>query len=417
VADPVEIAKESQARSEEAGGSQARPEEAGESRARSEEAGGSQARPEEAGGSQARPEEAKEGRRAQPEVVVRLEGLGKTFVTGFIPLGALARRGGEGVRPELDPKVLPRAVEAVKGLDLEVRRGEIFGLLGPNGSGKTTTIKMMMGLIFPSRGSISVLGRPVGDLEAKRLLGYLPENPTFYDYLRADEFLDLAARLCGVGRAERRRRIPALLEQVGLSEALNRPLRKFSKGMLQRIGLAQTLVHDPALVVLDEPMSGLDPIGRKEVRDLIFGLRSQGKTVLFSTHILSDVEMICDRVGILVKGELRDVGPLDALLSARTLETEVTLEGDAPGALALARERGWTVWEKGGRLQIRLPGDGDPRPLLSAALEGGAKVVSVTPRTERLEDLFVRQALAPSQGPGGALGPPKGSPGGEEGSS
>jgi len=255
-----------------------------------------------------------------------------------------------------------------------------------------------MGLIFPTRGTLEVLGHPVPHVEVKRRLGYLPENPTFYDYLRADEFLELSARLCGVPKAERRRRIPALLEQVGLTEALNRSLRKFSKGMLQRIGLAQALVHDPELVVLDEPMSGLDPIGRKEVRDLIFDLRAQGKTVLFSSHILSDVEMICDRVGIIVKGVLRDIGPLDKLLSARTLETEVTLEGAGPELRALAAAEGWTALEKGERLQIRMPGDVDPGALLGKALAHGARVVSVTPRSESLEDLFVREARAGSAG-------------------
>jgi ABC-2 type transport system ATP-binding protein len=226
----------------------------------------------------------------------------------------------------------------------------------------------------------------------KARIGFLPENPTFYEYLRADELLELSARLCGVPRAERRRRIPELLARVGLAEALNRPLRKFSKGMQQRIGLAQALVHDPELVVLDEPMSGLDPIGRKEVRDLISDLRQQGKTVIFSTHILADVEMLCDRVAIMVRGVLRSSGPLHELLSSRIKETEVVLER-VPGALVAALEaEGLTLLRSGDRTQVRLPGDTDPGPLLTRTLAEGARVVSVTPRTESLEDLFVQRA-------------------------
>ena len=331
-------------------------------------------------------------RTAHPDVVVRSDDLHKTFITGFVPVGFLARRGDKGVRPELDQKVLPRQVEAVRGLSLEVKRGEIFGLLGPNGSGKTTTIKMMMGLIFPTAGAIEVFGEAVPNVAVKRRVGYLPENPNFYDYLRADEFLEFSARLCGVNKATRRKRIPDLLSRVGLSGALNRPLRKFSKGMLQRIGLAQALVHDPDLVVLDEPLSGLDPIGRKEVRDIIAELREQDKTVIFSSHILSDVEMICDRVGILVRGRLRDIGPLEGLLSARTVQTEVLLAGVTQAVLSLAEKESWAVHEEGERVQITLPGEQDPAALLSCALQEGARVIAVTPRTESLEDLFVREA-------------------------
>ena len=348
--------------------------------------------------------------RQVPEIVIRTEGLRKTFVTGFVPVSFLARRSEDVVRPELDRQVMPRQVDAVRGVDLEVRRGEIFGLLGPNGSGKTTTIKMLMGLIFPTGGHIQVLGQPVGDVAVKARLGYLPENPTFYEYLRADELLDLSARLCGLDRATRRQRIPELLEQVGLAGALNRPLRKFSKGMLQRIGLAQAVIHEPDLVVLDEPLSGLDPLGRKEVRDLILGLRDAGKTVIFSSHILSDVELICDRVAILVRGRIRDVGPLEDLLSARTLETEVLLEGEPAEAVqTLAEAEGWPTRAIGDRLRVALPGETDPAVLLRTALQAGLRVLSVTPRTESLEDLFVRQAATP----GAPAAPRPGAPEGE----
>jgi len=291
---------------------------------------------------------------ASADTVIAVEGLTKTFAFGFFR----------------------RKVRAVRGISFEVRRGEIFGFLGPNGAGKTTTIKMLMGLIFPSAGQARVLGRPVPDVGAKARVGFLPESPYFYDYLTAEELLDLVGRLFGLPAAERRRRTTRLLERVGLAGSGKLPLRKFSKGMLQRVGLAQALVNEPELVVLDEPMSGLDPIGRKEIRDLIVGLRQEGRTVFFSTHILADAELICDRCAILVGGELRDVGPLDALLSPRLLHTEVVLE------------------EGGQRVESRLPPGDDVEAFLAGAIARGALVSSVNPRRERLEDLFVREVEA-----------------------
>jgi ABC-2 type transport system ATP-binding protein len=283
-------------------------------------------------------------------------------------------------------------IKAVRQVSFSARRGEIFGLLGPNGAGKTTTLKVLMGLIAPDRGEVRIMGRDSRRPSSRRNVGFLPENPYFHEYLTPRELLDFYGRLLGMGTAEIRRQRDELIEQVGLASAARLPLRKFSKGMLQRIGLAQALIHDPDLVVLDEPLSGLDPLGRKEVRDLILALRGQGKTVLFSSHILSDVEMICDRVGIMVRGQLRDIGKLGQLLSARVTETEVTLE-NAPASLTeRAAAEGWPALKKGDRLRIRLPGDTDPGPLLSQALADGARVISVTPQTESLEDLFVREA-------------------------
>jgi ABC-2 type transport system ATP-binding protein len=238
-----------------------------------------------------------------------------------------------------------------------------------------------MGLIFPTSGSAHVLGKPVGDVEAKRRIGFLPESPYFYDYLTAEELLDLAGALCGLPRAERRRRADHLLERLGLSSAQTRPLRKFSKGMLQRIGIAQAVLHDPELVVLDEPMTGLDPIGRKDMRDFILALKNEGKTVFFSTHILSDVELICDRVAILVGGRVRDVGTLEQLLSPRLLATEVVVRS--------AEDKARTTVHS-------LPGDTDVDAFVRAALARGEGLVSVTPRRESLEDLFVREAQAAS---------------------
>ena len=239
-----------------------------------------------------------------PDTVIAARDLAKTFALGFFR----------------------KKIRAVRGVSFEVGRGEIFGFLGPNGAGKTTTIKMMMGLIFPSAGTVELLGRRVPSVEAKRRIGYLPESPYFYDYLTGEELLHLAGRLFDVPAKQRRERTDFLLERVGLERARKLPLRKYSKGMLQRIGLAQALVGDPELVVLDEPMSGLDPIGRKEIRDLIVSLKAEGRTVFFSTHILPDAELICDRCAIVVGGTLRDVGPLDALLNPRLLHTEIVLE-------------------------------------------------------------------------------------------
>src|SRR5512145_1713985 len=197
-----------------------------------------------------------------------------------------------------------RAYRALDRLSLHVEPGEVFGFLGPNGAGKTTTLKLLMQLIFPSSGRAEILGRPVGDVAVKRRIGYLPESPYFYDYLTAEELLDYFASLFGYDRADRRRRVDAMLDQVGIAGERRLPLRKFSKGMVQRVGIAQALINDPEVVFLDEPMSGLDPLGRREVRNLILSLRDRGCTVFFSSHVLSDAEALCSRVGILAGGRL-----------------------------------------------------------------------------------------------------------------
>jgi len=308
------------------------------------------------------------------DVVLRADDLAKTFRLGFFR----------------------KRIEAVKQASFEVRRGEIFGYLGPNGSGKTTTLKMLMGLVFPSRGRAEVLGRPVPDRQAKRRLGYLPESPYFYDYLTPEEFLDLVGALFDVKQAERRARADRLIERVGLSSARGRPLRKFSKGMLQRIGIAQALMGDPELVVLDEPMTGLDPIGRKEIRDLMLDLKREGRTVLYSTHILPDVEMTCDRVAMIFAGRIRNVGPLSELLTARLLSTEVCLRPGQAGLPTLPE--GARKSESPDGLVIDLPANADVDAFLRATLAAGARVHSLTPRRESLEDLFVREATSQRQG-------------------
>jgi ABC-2 type transport system ATP-binding protein len=222
---------------------------------------------------------------------VRCEALQKTFVGGL----------------------LRRKVHALRGATFSVERGEIFGFVGPNGAGKTTCLRILMGLVFPTAGKAEVLGHAPGDVRAKRRVGFLPENPYFYEYLTARELLDFVGRLFGLDRSERARRAADLLERAGLAEAADRRLRSHSKGMLQRLGVAQALIGDPELLVLDEPMSGLDPIGRKDVRDLIAAQRERGRTVFFSTHILPDVVELCDRVAIIVRGEVRRVGPIDEM--------------------------------------------------------------------------------------------------------
>lgn len=305
------------------------------------------------------------------ESVLTAAGLAKTFRLGFFR----------------------KKVEAVKDVSFHVERGEIFGFLGPNGAGKTTTLKMLMGLVFADRGQASVLGRPVGDIEAKRRLGYLPETPYFYEYLTQEEFLDFAGRLSGLTYPAARKRRDDLIERVGLGHSRGRPLRKFSKGMLQRVGIAQALMGDPELVVLDEPMTGLDPLGRKEVRDLMVTLKREGKTVFFSTHILPDVEMICDRVALVVAGRTVAEGPLSQLLSAKLVGTEVLLRPPQNGQLP-PLPPGVDRLTSGSDVRLDLPGDFDVDAFLVSAVTAGAHVISVQPRRESLEEYFVAQAHA-----------------------
>lgn len=284
-----------------------------------------------------------------------------------------------------------RKTEALRGISFEVQRGEIFGFLGPNGAGKTTTIKILMGLLFPTAGSATVLGSPAGDPRAKARVGYLPENPYFYDYLSVRELLDMVGRLHGHDRSARRRRAGELIERVGLGHAADRSLRSYSKGMLQRAGLAQALMGDPELVVLDEPMSGLDPVGRKEVRDLVFELREAGTTVFFCTHILADASALCDRVGILVRGELRDVGSLGDLLSPDTHGVEVIWTAPPAAVENLLRLPGRHREAAEGRVLVA---DGLPQAqaFVAELLAAEGSLVQFLPHRQSLEELFVSEA-------------------------
>jgi ABC-2 type transport system ATP-binding protein len=290
-----------------------------------------------------------------------------------------------------------KRVEALKDISFTVERGEVFGFLGPNGAGKTTSIRILMGLIAATSGTASILGHGVPNRAARARLGFLPEAPYFYEYLTVAEMLDLAGRLFGLGHRERRRRSDELIERVGLEHARNTPLKKYSKGMLQRAGIAQALINDPELVVFDEPMSGLDPIGRKDVRDIIESLREKGKTVFFSSHILADVELLSDRVAILVAGEMREVGPLADLVRSRVRGTEIGLrlpEALDDGLWDKLAASADSVRRREREAAVTLGPDADINAYVAMARDLGAELMSVSPRHETLEDLFLRSARA-----------------------
>lgn len=282
---------------------------------------------------------------------------------------------------------------ALDGLSLTVGRGEIFGFLGPNGAGKTTTLKILLGLVRATSGSALLLGQPAGDVETRRRIGFLPESPYFYDYLTAEEFLGFYGQLAGLNRAAIAQRITDLLHLVGLVDARARQLRKFSKGMLQRIGLAQALIHDPELVILDEPMTGLDPVGRKQVRDLILSLRDRGKTVFFSTHILHDVEMVCDRVGIMMKGRLVASGRVDELVRQdHTRSVEIVCQHIKVEGNAFIHSLATRVLQQGQQCLIVLPSSDAVDAMVGEIRRQGGRLLSVTPHKASLEDLFFQEA-------------------------
>lgn len=284
-----------------------------------------------------------------------------------------------------------KKVRALDGLSLNVEGGQIFGFLGGNGAGKTTTIKILMSLLFPTTGSAKILGREISDTSMHSEIGYCPENPYFYDYLTAFELMNYFGEIFGLSGAKQKEKSAELLTKVGLEEKdWNKQLRKYSKGMLQRVGLAQSLVNDPTIVFLDEPMSGLDPMGRREIRELIAGLRESGTTVFMSTHILSDVEALCDQVAILRSGKLAATGRLDDLLF-RAGE-EVAFEINASGITA-EQLNGYagTVSEKAGGISIRVETEGQIDAAIDAVRKGGGRLLSVQPVKQSLEDFFVKE--------------------------
>lgn len=285
-----------------------------------------------------------------------------------------------------------RRVTAVDRLDLNVRRGEVFGFLGPNGAGKTTTLKILMGLIYPTSGTARLFGHEVGDPRAKTKLGFLPESPYFYDYLTSREFLRFYGHLFALSGGLLEKRIDELLELVGMTAARDLQLRKFSKGMLQRVGIAQALINDPELVVLDEPMSGLDPIGRKEIRDLILRLKETGKTVLFSSHILHDAEVLCDRVAMILKGRLVACGKVTDLIdqgASHQVELVVDrLTSEGVGHLRPLTEK---IVTQGDRMLVILKNQQQVDGALEIIRAAKARLVSMNPHKASLEDLFIRE--------------------------
>ncbi len=297
---------------------------------------------------------------------IEIEQLTKDYYTGFV-------------------RKRPR--RALDVLTFTVQEGEVFGFLGPNGAGKTTTLKLLMGLIFPTSGTARILGRPIEDVSMHRQIGYLPEQPYFYDYLTARELLDYFARFYGYGPDERRQRVARFLEMVGLAAAADVQLRRFSKGMLQRVGVAQAILHDPQVVFLDEPMSGLDPLGRREVRDIILDLKRRGCTVFFSTHILPDAEMLCDRVAVLVGGRLQGVGSPEEIVSIQVQGLEILFE--LPSGALLPGPLAARATQIGARYRIEVP-EAELYPTLERLRDCRARILSVLQVKPTLEDFFLR---------------------------
>ena len=300
-----------------------------------------------------------------PDAAIEIENLTKDYPFGFLHL---------------------KKKRSLEGLTMQVESGEVFGFLGPNGAGKSTTIKLLVGLIFPEAGTARILGKSIADIEMHRDIGYLPEQPYFYDYLTAAEVLDYFARFHDLTAADRSERVARMLKKVGLETAGKIQLRKYSKGMLQRVGLAQAILHDPKVVILDEPMSGLDPIGRREVRDIILELKREGKTVLFSTHILSDAEMLCDRVGVIVGGKLRGVGAPGEIVVMKSQGMEILFElaGSGTSAAGIIVK----ATKTGDRYRLQVPEE-ELYPALEQLRAVGAKILSVAQVKASLEEYFM----------------------------
>jgi ABC-2 type transport system ATP-binding protein len=306
------------------------------------------------------------------ENVIEISGLTKDYQTGFLK---------------------KKTVRALDNLSLSVNRGEIFGFLGANGAGKTTTMKLLMGLIYPTSGTANILGRSITDVESHRRIGYLPEQPYFYDYLTPLELLDYVGQLFGIHISARQQRAKELLDLVHLDQkSWKKQLRKFSKGMLQRVGIAQALMNDPDVVFLDEPMSGLDPIGRREIRDLIAELRVNGKTVFFCTHILSDIETLCDRVAILKKGTLAHYGTIEQLRQQSGVKNiEITLSGVSASGLASGmsgHEHILDICSAPSGVRVIAASEEVTEQILRVVRPLGARLISVQPAGNPLEDLF-----------------------------
>ena len=303
------------------------------------------------------------------QVVISAQGLSKTYKSGFWK---------------------DKPVSALNNLNLDVYENEIFGCLGPNGAGKSTTLKLLMSLIFPTSGKAEILGKPVNDISTRHQVGYLPENPYFYEYLTAEEFLSFYAGLFGYSPNEVKSRVDHYLKLVDIFHFRKLQLRKFSKGMLQRVGIAQAILNDPKVVFLDEPMSGLDPIGRREVRDLILKLKQEGKTVFFSTHILNDVETICDRVAVLNRGKVIGSGLLSELISQEITHIEMVVAGMTLESLQQIATQARVITQSGTTLRLELATDPELAPLITRIEQSSGKVISVNPIKQTMEDYFFK---------------------------
>lgn len=300
---------------------------------------------------------------------IEINGLSKTFRSGF----------------------LQKEKTVLSNLNLVVECGSIFGFLGPNGAGKTTTLKLLTGLIHPTSGTAFIFGKSIRDIASREKMGFLPERPYFYEYLTGLEFLHFCGELFGLSRSTRDKKIDELLELVDLKGSEKIQMRQYSKGMLQRIGLAQALFNDPELVIMDEPMSGLDPVGRKEVRDIILHLKDEGKTVFFSTHILSDAELICDQVAILIQGELRNQGRLETLLNPKVKSIDLCLRGVSEEKINRIKEMTLSITFHDESILISVDSERSLEKLLAWTAREKAQVISITPRKETLEDIFLKE--------------------------
>jgi len=304
----------------------------------------------------------------EPAVAIRTRGLGMIY----------------------NPGLLARRKEGLRALDLDVPRGSIFGYLGHNGAGKTTTIKILVGLQFQTSGQAWLLDQDIRQSSARKNLGFMPENPYFYEYLTADETLDFYGRLSGMNAADRRKRTGELIAQFGLEHARKAPLREYSKGMRQRLGLAQAIMHSPPVVILDEPMSGLDPLGRRDIRNVILSLRDQGQTVFFSSHILGDVEDICDRVCVLNKGQKVAEGPISSLLSSKVVEVQMAASGIPASGLPDVQALAQRCWHDGALYHVLVDSEEKAQRVKESLERAGGTIRMMLPQRESLEDYFVR---------------------------